>query len=193
MLNLSKLLSGTLLTGVLATSIAGASFINARPASAQMVIGGGGTCTPHPVSYQQYIPGYYDPSGAWVPSQYVSRSRMSTECNSYNPPMLPAPPSTVSLGGSWYTNLDGGTTSIVQTGPTIYRLTNEGGGVSRAYLAGNQLIAPQWQVTGVLQNNGNRIAWSNGTYWMRYANPVNNNPSISFPFGNSGSGISIHL
>jgi hypothetical protein len=193
MLNLTKFLSGTLLTGVLATSIVGASFLTPRPAAAQMVIGGGGTCTPHPISYEQFIPGHYDPDGIWVPSQYVTRSRMSTECNSYNPPLPPAPPVMANLNGSWYTNLNGGSTSIVQTGPTTYRLINEQGSVSNAYLAGNQLIAPQWQVTGYLQNNDNRIAWSNGTSWTRYSNSPSFNPAISVPFGNSGSGITIRL
>lgn len=190
-MNFSKLLSTTLITGLLATGIAGLSALNARPAAAQMVIGGGGTCTPHPVNYQRYIPGHYE-NGLWIPSQYITQSRMSTECTSYNPPL---PPANVNLGGRWYTdaNNSGATTFISQNGLNTYSLTNEDGSRVAGYVQGNQIVAPQWNVTGVLLNNGNQIAWSNGTHWFRYASQTGFNPSINIPFGNRGSGINIRL
>lgn len=192
MLNLTQRLSGTLLTGILATGLVGATALNARPASAQAVIGGGGTCTPHPVSYEQYVPGHYNQNGVWIPSRYVTRSRMSTECNSYNPP---TPPVNVNLAGMWYTdaNHSGATTYINPNGPNQYRLINEQGRRSTAYVEGNRVFAPQWNVTGVIRNNGNQIAWSNGTHWFRYSSQTGFNPNINIPFGNSGAGINIRL
>ncbi|UBF25363.1 hypothetical protein K9N68_27765 [Kovacikia minuta CCNUW1] len=159
---LKKGLASTL---VIATAILGSTIANPKPAEAQVLIGGGGTCAPHQAFYQQYVSGYYNSFGTWVPSHYETRSRMSTECNQPNTPF----PS--GLAGAWYTdaNNSGATTHIVQTDPfNNYRFINEQGSTSWGYVLGNQVFAPEWGVTGTLQNNGNRIAWSNGTDWTRY-------------------------
>lgn len=177
MFNLTKPLSGTLVSSVLTTGLTGVIPLNTPPASAQVVIGGGGTCTPHLVTYEQYVPGHYDQQGVWIPSKYVPRFRMSTECNPFNPPV------NVNLSGSWCTdaNFVGAATSIRQTGFDTYQLTNEQGSSSNAYLSGNQIVAPQWGVTGNLQNNQNRIAWSNGTNWSRSSGQTGFNPGINLP------------
>jgi hypothetical protein len=156
-----KMIAGTLLiaTGTLA-SIA----TNVKPADAQL-IGGGGTCTPHQVFYQQYVPGYYNKNGIWISSHYETRSRMSTECNNN------VPQSGTIRPGQWYTdaNYSGATTYIVQTGLNTYRFINEQGRVANGYVSGNKVTAPNWHVTGVIENHGDRIAWSNGTNWTRYS------------------------
>jgi hypothetical protein len=156
-----KIIAGTLLiaTGTLASITE-----NVKPADAQL-IGGGGTCTPHPVTYQQYIPGHYNRNGVWINSHYETRSRMSTECNSVTPQSKTIQP------GQWYTdaNYSGATTYVVQTGPNTYRFINEQGRVADGNVSGDRVNAPNWQVTGVIQNHGSRIAWSNGTTWTRYS------------------------
>jgi hypothetical protein len=157
--SLKSILAGTLI----ATGLLGGVSLNAKPAEAQVLIGGGGTCAPHQAFYQQYVPGYYNANGVWIRSHYETRSRMSTECN--------AAPQARNLTGDWYTdaNYSGATTYIYQNGPFGYRFVNEQGSVSYGYKVGDRVFAPQWNVTGVLQNNGDRIAWSNGTHWTRYS------------------------
>jgi hypothetical protein len=186
-MNFTQTFSIPLLTG-LASGIAVVSTLTAPAAIAQMSIGGGGTCTPHPISYEQYIPGHSE-NGIWIPGQYVTLSRMSTECNNNTP----QPPITTNLGGRWYTdaNNSGATTFISQNGFNRYTLTNEIGSRVTGYVEGNQIQAPQWNVTGILLNNGNQISWSNGTHWFRYSDQSENNPSINIPLGNSGAGINI--
>jgi len=175
-----KIIAGTLL---IATSTLMGVATTSKPAEA-MMIGGGGTCTPHEVTYQQYISGHYNEFNNWIPSHYETRTRMSTECNSGNNPI---PPTWVNLGGSWYTNANNSNapTQITQNGPTSYILTNEQGSSSSAYRVGNQIFAPQWQVSGYLENGNRAIAWSNGTQWSRY--PTNNgiNFNVTLPLGHS--------
>ena len=144
-------------------------------------IGGGGTCTPHEVFYQQYIPGYYNDSGEWVPSHYETRSRMSTECNSPTPQAVSIRP------GDWYTNNDnsGATTHIFEVDRTTYRFMNEVGSVETGYVTGNTVNVPGWNVTGTINNEGQQILWSNGTAWTRYGNqpsytPTSNKPGFFF-------------
>lgn len=162
--NAQKMIAGTLL---IATSTL-ASVTASKPADAQL-IGGGGTCTPHQVFYQQYIPGYYNSNGDWIDSHYETRSRMSTECNQATPQANLIQP------GDWYTdaNFSGATTQVVRTGANTYRFINEQGRVANGYVFGTTVTAPNWQVTGTIENHGDRIAWSNGTTWTRYAQQTN--------------------
>jgi hypothetical protein len=156
-----KMIAGTLL---IATSTLASMTTSVKPADAQ-IIGGGGTCAPHQVFYQQYVPGYYNRNGVWISSHYETRSRMSTECNNSTPQARTI------LPGQWYTdaNSSGATTYVVQTGSNAYRFINEQGRVANGYVSGNRVAAPNWQVTGIIENRGNRIVWSNGTNWTRYA------------------------
>lgn len=158
-----KLVAGTLL---IASGVFISGLFNAQSAKA-MEIGGGGTCTPHEVTYEQYIPGHYNGFNNWIPSHYETRSRLSTECNNPNPPIQP---SIVNLSGNWHTNRDysNAPTYIAQEGASAYLLTNEQGSTSNAYVLGNRIFAPQWQVNGYLENNNQVIRWSNGTTWSRY-------------------------
>ena len=61
-------------------------------------------------------------------------------------------------------------TSISANGP-FFSLTNEQGSTSSGHLDRpnqNVIIADQWQfVRGTLSPDGNRINWSNGTFWAR--------------------------
>jgi hypothetical protein len=181
-------ISKAILSGLLVTGVAGAAVFSAKPASAQMVIGGGGTCTPHPVSYEQYVPGQYNAYGNWIPSHYVTRSRMSTECNSYHPPVL-----TANLAGMWYTS-DGATTYISgRVNNDDFWFTREGGSSAFGYARGNTITVPTWNLTGVVTNNSSRIIWSNGGRWSRYPNPIPNNPNFNIPIGNTGASINLNL
>ncbi len=188
MFNANQLFSKAVLSGLLVIGIVGTAVFSAKPASAQMVIGGGGTCTPHPVSYQQYVPGQYDAYDNWIPSHYVTRSRMSTECNSDNPPVFPTP-----LAGLWYTS-DGTTTYISgRVNSDDFRFTREGGFSAFGYVRGNTITVPTWNLTGAITNNGNRINWSNGGRWSRYSNPISNAPNFNLPIGDTGASINLHL
>jgi hypothetical protein len=155
-----KVLAGSLL---IVTGVLGGVTTQAKAADAAM-IGGGGTCTPHEVFYQQYVPGYYNSDGVWIRSHYETRSRMSTECN----------PSTLQYfairSGDWYTNANysGDTTHVFQLDANTYRFINELGSEATGYLYGNEINVPAWNVTGWVHNDGQQIAWSNGTTWTRY-------------------------
>jgi hypothetical protein len=61
--------------------------------------------------------------------------------------------------------------SISSSGPML-NLTNESGSTSIGRMQGNnQIVASEWQfVTGTLSGNGQRIDWSNGTFWTRCYN-----------------------
>jgi hypothetical protein len=160
-----KLVAGTLLT---ATGVLTSVTLSTLSAKAQ--IGGGGTCTPHPVTYQQYIPGRYDSSGNWIPSHYETRTRMSTECNMPDDqPLPPDNPVISNITGAWRTNNQNSNalTFISQNGSDSYLLKNEFGSTSSAYMVGDRIYAPDWQVSGQLLNNGQLIVWSNGTAWSR--------------------------
>ncbi len=190
MFKVNQLISKAVFSGLLVTGIAGATVLGAKPASAQMIIGGGGTCTPHPVSYQLYIPGQYDAYGNWIPSHYVTRSRMSTECNAYNPPVFPT---VVNLAGTWYNN-DAATTYISGRLSNVdFQFTRGDGSSALGYVNGNTVTVPIWNLTGAIANNGNRINWSNGGKWTRYANPISNPPNINIPIGHTGASIHFNL
>ena len=85
------------------------------------------------------------------------------------PPQLPSQNS--AFLGQWCAQGDSSkTTSIAANGPFL-TLTNEQGSTSTGNYRGmnqNVIVAAQWQfVKGTLTPDGNRINWSNGTYWAR--------------------------
>src|SRR5580698_8647316 len=85
------------------------------------------------------------------------------------PPQLPSQNS--AFLGQWCAQGDPSkTTSIAANGPFL-TLTNEQGSTSTGNYQGmnqNVIVAAQWQfVKGTLTPDGNRINWSNGTYWAR--------------------------
>lgn len=155
-----------------------------QAADAQM-IGGGGTCTPHEVFYQQYVPAHYTADGAWIRSHYETRSRMSTECNPAVLQYFTIRP------GDWYTNANfsGATTHVFQINANTFRFMNEQGSVAIGYLSGDFVNVPGWNVTGRVHNNGQQIIWSNGTAWTRYQNE----PFFSNSFSKPNFSFNFHL
>lgn len=85
------------------------------------------------------------------------------------PPQLP--PQNSAFLGQWCAQGDSTkVASITGNGPFV-TLTNEQGSTSTGNLQGmnqNVIVAAQWQfVKGTLTPDGNRINWSNGTFWAR--------------------------
>jgi hypothetical protein len=85
------------------------------------------------------------------------------------PPQLP--PQNSAFLGQWCAQGDSTkVASIAANGPFL-TLTNEQGSTSTGNDQGmnqNVIVAAQWQfVKGTLTPDGNRINWSNGTYWAR--------------------------
>ncbi len=85
------------------------------------------------------------------------------------PPQLPSQNS--AFLGQWCAQGDSTkVASIAANGPFL-TLTNEQGSTSTGNYQGmnqNVIVAAQWQfVKGTLTPDGNRINWSNGTYWAR--------------------------
>ena len=85
------------------------------------------------------------------------------------PPQLPSQNS--AFLGPWCAQGDSTkVASIAANGPFL-TLTNEQGSTSTGNYQGmnqNVIVAAQWQfVKGTLTPDGNRINWSNGTYWAR--------------------------
>jgi hypothetical protein len=85
------------------------------------------------------------------------------------PPQLP--PQNSAFLGQWCAQGDSTkVASIAANGPFL-TLTNEQGSTSTGNYQGmnqNVIVAAQWQfVKGTLTPDGNRINWSNGTYWAR--------------------------
>ncbi len=85
------------------------------------------------------------------------------------PPQLPSQNS--AFLGQWCAQGDSSkTASITANGPFL-TLTNEQGSSATGNYQGpsqNVIVAAQWQfVQGTLTADGNRINWSNGTFWAR--------------------------
>lgn len=71
--------------------------------------------------------------------------------------------------GGWCAQGDTAKQASISSNGAFLNLTNENGDTSIGNLQGsNQIVAPGWQfVTGTLNPRGNRIDWSNGTFWTR--------------------------
>ena len=74
-----------------------------------------------------------------------------------------------SFVGGWCAQGDPAKGASISSSGAFLNLKNENGDTSIGNLQGsNQVVAPRWQfVTGTLNPEGNRIDWSNGTFWTR--------------------------
>jgi hypothetical protein len=76
-----------------------------------------------------------------------------------------------SLSGNWYPNGNRSLSCSIQQRRGSLTLQNESGDRATGSLNGRSHLTTNWQgttITGMVSRDGNRIDWSNGTYWIRY-------------------------
>ena len=77
----------------------------------------------------------------------------------------------LNLTGTWYAQGNRAQTcSISQQGRNL-QLSNESGNSASGQMNGKRTLTTNWNgntIGGTVSNNGNRINWDNGTYWIRY-------------------------
>ena len=91
--------------------------------------------------------------------------------------------------GQWCAQGDRNKQASITTDGMFLTLTNEAGSTSRGLSQANRnvIVAPEWQfVQGTLSPDGNRINWSNGTFWARCNSGGGSFPIISPTFRGPG-------
>jgi hypothetical protein len=68
------------------------------------------------------------------------------------------------IQGNWFHNK---AQTLIKSDQSSYTLCNEDGNCASGFWRNGNIQVPQWHVTGTLSNDGNSIAWSNGTRWQR--------------------------
>ena len=72
-----------------------------------------------------------------------------------------------SVTGRWY--FQGQPCHITVIGHDQIKLRNNEGRKAKGTFKGPWMISvPDWNVTGAIQDGGNKISWSNGTVWTRF-------------------------
>lgn len=77
----------------------------------------------------------------------------------------------LNLSGNWYPNGNRSQSCSIQQRRGNLTLQNEVGDRATGSLSGRSQVSTNWsgtQITGTVSRDGNRINWSNGTYWIRY-------------------------
>ena len=75
------------------------------------------------------------------------------------------------LNGIWYPQGNRSLQCSIQQRREVLNLQNEQGARATGSFDGKRHISTNWsgnQIGGTISNNGNRIDWDNGTYWIRY-------------------------
>jgi hypothetical protein len=75
------------------------------------------------------------------------------------------------LNGNWYPNGNRSLQCSIQQHRGNLTLQNENGDRATGSLNGKWKVTTNWQgtrISGTISRDGNRIDWSNGTYWIRY-------------------------
>lgn len=160
---MSRVVKGPFFSGVVLLGLISSPLAKANPAAAQP-IGGGNTCTPHPVTQQVYIPSHFE-GPFFISGRFVTKKFMSTRCNTSPPPYNPGN-LVQALSGDWYYN--GLPTSITPQQGNSLLFTNEEGSSATGYIEGPRFVfSPEWGVSGHIVDGGTQINWSNGTVWTR--------------------------
>jgi hypothetical protein len=76
-----------------------------------------------------------------------------------------------SLSGNWYPNGNRSLSCSIQQRRGNLTLQNEVGQKATGSLNGRGQVSTNWsgtRINGTVSRDGNRIDWSNGTYWIRY-------------------------
>jgi hypothetical protein len=77
----------------------------------------------------------------------------------------------VNLNGNWYPNGNRSLSCSIQQHRGNLTLQNESGQRATGSLRGRRSVSTNWagtRINGTVSPDGNRINWSNGTYWIRY-------------------------
>ena len=77
----------------------------------------------------------------------------------------------LNLSGNWYPNGNRSQSCSIQQRHGNLTLQNEVGDRATGSLSGRSQVSTNWsgtQISGTVSRDGNRINWSNGTYWIRY-------------------------
>jgi hypothetical protein len=77
----------------------------------------------------------------------------------------------LNLNGNWYPNGNRSMQCSIQQHRGNLTFQNETGQRATGSLQGKRQIATNWsgtKISGTVSSDGNRIDWSNGTYWIRY-------------------------
>lgn len=77
----------------------------------------------------------------------------------------------LNLNGNWYPNGNRSMQCSIQQHKGNLTLQNETGQRATGSLRSKRQIATNWsgtKISGTVSSDGNRIDWSNGTYWIRY-------------------------
>lgn len=75
------------------------------------------------------------------------------------------------LNGNWYPNGNRALQCSIQQHRGNLTLQNETGQRATGSIKGKRQVTTNWsgtKITGTVSQDGNRIDWSNGTYWIRY-------------------------
>ena len=75
------------------------------------------------------------------------------------------------LNGRWYPNGNRSLSCSIQQRRGSLTLQNENGDRATGSFNGKWSVTTNWQgtsIAGTISRDGNRIDWSNGTYWIRY-------------------------
>jgi len=75
------------------------------------------------------------------------------------------------LNGNWYPNGNRSLQCSIQQHRGNLTLQNETGQRATGSIKGKRQVTTNWsgtKITGTVSPDGNRIDWSNGTYWIRY-------------------------
>jgi hypothetical protein len=75
------------------------------------------------------------------------------------------------LNGNWYPNGNRSLQCSIQQRRGNLTLQNENGDRATGSFNGKWNVSTNWQgtrISGTISRDGNRIDWSNGTYWIRY-------------------------
>jgi hypothetical protein len=86
----------------------------------------------------------------------------------------------LNLTGTWYAQGDRNRScSIRQRGDNL-QLNNESGDSASGQMNGKRTLTSNWNgntIGGTVSDNGNRINWDNGTYWIRFRVYSQGNPN----------------
>ena len=77
----------------------------------------------------------------------------------------------LNLTGTWYAQGNRSQSCSIQQRGNNLQLSNESGGNASGQMNGKRTLTTNWNGTtigGTVSDNGNRINWDNGTYWIRF-------------------------
>jgi hypothetical protein len=77
----------------------------------------------------------------------------------------------LNLTGTWYAQGDRSQSCSIRQRGNNLQLSNQSGDNASGQMNGKRTLTTNWNgntIGGTVSNNGNRINWDNGTYWIRF-------------------------